>query len=98
MDKIRIQGGKPLNGSISIGGAKNAVLPILAAGLLTDEPLALANAPDLADVRSMQALLLTHGMEIKAKSNGCHTLTLSTKEITNRTASYDLVRKMRASI
>ncbi len=98
MDKIRIQGGRPLNGSIQIGGAKNAVLPILAAGLLTDTPLALANVPDLADVRSMQALLLTHGMSIEADGADDHNLTVSTREITSRTAEYDLVRKMRASV
>ena len=98
MDKIRLQGGRPLNGSIRIGGAKNAVLPILAAGLLTDAPLTLSNVPDLADVRSMQALLLTHGMAIEADGANSHALRLSTKEITNRTAEYELVRKMRASV
>ena len=50
MDKILLKGGQPLNGSIQIGGAKNAVLPILAAGLLTDEPVTLDNVPALADV------------------------------------------------
>ncbi len=98
MDKIRIAGGRPLNGSIQIGGAKNAVLPILAAGLLTEEPLALSNVPDLADVRSMQALLLTHGMTIEAGAAPSHSLTVRTAEITNSTADYDLVRKMRASV
>ncbi len=98
MDKIRIEGGRPLKGSIKIGGAKNAVLPILAAGLLTEEPLVLSNVPDLADVRSMRALLLTHGMAIEAGAAGSHTLTTRTKEITNSTAEYDLVRKMRASV
>ncbi len=98
MDKIKIRGGRPLQGAIPIGGAKNAVLPILAAGLLTDEPLTLGNVPDLADVRSMQALLKTHGMAIEAETNGNHSLTLTTKTITNHTAEYDLVRKMRASV
>ena len=96
MDKIILKGGKPLSGAIQIGGAKNAVLPILAAGLLTDGDLELGNVPDLADVRSMQALLLTHGMTIEA--NGGHRLKVSTRQITNHTAEYDLVRKMRASV
>lgn len=98
MDKIILRGGKPLNGAIHIGGAKNAVLPILAAGLLTDGELKLGNVPDLADVRSMQALLLTHGMKVDASANGSHRLTLTTPVITNQTAEYDLVRKMRASV
>ena len=98
MDKIILQGGKPLSGSIQIGGAKNAVLPILAAGLLTDGELKLGNVPDLADVHSMLDLLSTHGMAIEAEDNGSHKLRVRTPTITNRTAEYDLVRKMRASV
>lgn len=98
MDKILLKGGQPLNGSIQIGGAKNAVLPILAAGLLTDEPLTLRNVPALADVRSMEALLRTHGMAIERDGDDDCGLTLQTKAITNHTADYDLVRKMRASV
>jgi len=98
MDKIIIQGGRPLRGSIRIGGAKNAVLPILAAGLLTDQPISLEGVPDLADVRSMQALLITHGMVIDERRDGDLALDLVTKEISNFTADYELVRKMRASV
>ncbi len=98
MDKIRICGGRPLNGSIRIGGAKNAVLPILAAGLLTDEPMTLSNVPALDDVRSMQALLQTHGMAIEPTPMAGDRLRLVTKNITNTKATYDLVRKMRASV
>ena len=98
MDKILLKGGQPLKGSIRIGGAKNAVLPILAAGLLSDEPLQLGNVPSLADVRSMEALLETHGMAIERREGDGTALTLSTREITNHTAAYDLVRKMRASV
>ncbi len=50
MDRIRIRGGRPLAGEIRIGGAKNAALPLMAAGLLTDEPLTLSNVPRLADI------------------------------------------------
>ena len=98
MDKILLQGGQPLRGSIPIGGAKNAVLPILAAGLLTDEMVTLDNVPALADVRSMEALLRTHGMAIERSGNGSQRLTLLTKAISNHTADYELVRKMRASV
>ncbi|MGI9508848.1 MAG: UDP-N-acetylglucosamine 1-carboxyvinyltransferase [Geminicoccaceae bacterium] len=98
MDKIVIQGGKPLEGSIRIGGAKNAVLPILAAGLLTDQPVRLENVPALADVQSMEALLSTHGMAIERSDDKGSSLTLVTERITNHTADYELVRKMRASV
>jgi UDP-N-acetylglucosamine 1-carboxyvinyltransferase len=98
MDKIRIEGGRPLEGAIRIGGAKNAVLPILAAGLLTDGTLTLDNVPELADVRSMQALLGTLGGDIEQGEPGSHRLTVHTPEITGTTADYELVRKMRASI
>ena len=96
MDKILIQGGRPLEGSIRIGGAKNAVLPILAAGLLTDQPVMLENVPALADVRSMEALLRTHGMAIERGEGGC--VSLLTRDIASHVAEYDLVRKMRASV
>jgi UDP-N-acetylglucosamine 1-carboxyvinyltransferase len=98
MDKVIIQGGNPLRGSIRIGGAKNAVLPILAAGLLTDEPVSLENVPDLADVDSMQALMATLGTGIEQRRGDDLTLDLVTPDITNCTADYELVRKMRASV
>ncbi|MEZ5930922.1 MAG: UDP-N-acetylglucosamine 1-carboxyvinyltransferase [Alphaproteobacteria bacterium] len=98
MDKILIQGGTPLEGTIQIGGAKNAVLPILAAGLLTDQPLTLENVPALADVRSMEALLGTHGMAIERSGDDGQRLRLHTETVTNHTADYELVRKMRASV
>jgi UDP-N-acetylglucosamine 1-carboxyvinyltransferase len=98
MDKILLKGGQPLNGAIPIGGAKNAVLPILAAGLLSDETVTLDNVPALADVRSMEALLQTHGMVIEREGDDHGRLALSTKAITSHTADYELVRKMRASV
>ncbi|MBX9595475.1 MAG: UDP-N-acetylglucosamine 1-carboxyvinyltransferase, partial [Roseomonas sp.] len=64
MDRIRIRGGRPLNGSIPIGGAKNATLPLMAAGLLSDGPLVLENAPDLADIATMRNLLSQHGLTV----------------------------------
>ena len=98
MDKILIKGGVPLRGSIEISGAKNAALPILAASLLTDEPLALTRVPDLVDVTSMARLLETLGVRMTRPEGDDHRLELSTPEITNPVAEYDLVRKMRASV
>ena len=104
MDKIRIIGGTPLKGSITIGGAKNAALALMPACLLTDETLNLANLPHLADITTMAHLLAQHGVEMVLNGqapNGGHTgrvLELNAKTITNTTAPYDLVRKMRASV
>ncbi len=62
MDKIRIIGGVPLQGTIQISGAKNAALPLMAAALLTDESLQLSNMPYLADIVTMANLLAQHGV------------------------------------
>ena len=63
MDRIRIQGGKPLIGTILIGGAKNAALPLLAASLLTSKTLRLTNLPNLADITTMVHLLAELGVQ-----------------------------------
>jgi UDP-N-acetylglucosamine 1-carboxyvinyltransferase len=110
MDSILIRGGVPLSGTINIGGAKNAALPLMAASLLTADPLVLANLPDLADITTMANLLVQHGVAIgigspnnddpgagdSAKWPG-RVRELSARHITSTTAPYDLVRKMRAS-
>ena len=96
MDRIRIRGGKPLSGNIPIGGAKNATLPLMAAGLLSDGPLTLENAPDLADIATMRALLVQHGMKVE-HDKPQRRLVLS-GAADNLEAPYDLVRKMRASV
>lgn len=104
MDKIRIRGGKPLRGTIPIGGAKNAALPLMTASLLTEGTLTLANLPHLADITTLANLLAQHGVDLRMDGhspNGGHTgrvLSLTAKRISNTTAPYDLVRKMRASI
>src|SRR6516165_7594707 len=100
MDKIRIKGGAPLQGVIPIGGAKNAALPLMAAGLLTADTLILENVPDLADIATMANLLVQHGVAIspEAVGDGGNVLELSAAHITSSTAPYDLVRKMRASV
>src|SRR2546421_1062737 len=104
MDRILIRGGAPLAGTIPIGGDKNAALPLMAASLLSAEPLVLANLPDLADVRTMANLLVQHGVAItladsadKSQMSG-QVLELNAQHITSTTAPYDLVRKMRASV
>jgi len=94
MDRIRIRGGARLEGAIPISGAKNAALPLMAACLLTHEPLVLANVPELADIAFMAELLRSFGVE--ATHDG-GTLALSAARIRHTTAAYDLVRKMRAS-
>ena len=97
MDSIVITGGAPLNGSIPIAGAKNACLALMPATLLTEEPLTLLNAPRLSDIRTMTTLLRSLGAEVAQLQSG-QVLAMSSDAITNLTADYDIVRKMRASI
>ncbi|MEM1160944.1 MAG: UDP-N-acetylglucosamine 1-carboxyvinyltransferase [Pseudomonadota bacterium] len=97
MDRIRVVGGRPLEGRIRISGAKNACLTLMPAALLTDQPLTLTNAPRLADIITMTDLLTSLGCEVASLQDG-NVLAMSAKEITNHTAHYDIVRKMRASI
>lgn len=102
MDKIKIHGGKQLNGKIFISGAKNAALPLICASLLTDEKVTLTNMPMLSDIKSMNALLEYLGTEIKelddfADGHATKTYSYITKQATYFTAPYDYVRKMRAS-
>jgi UDP-N-acetylglucosamine 1-carboxyvinyltransferase len=97
MDSIRIRGGRPLSGEIAIRGAKNAALPLMAAGLLTDERLVLGNVPLLADIETMAALLEQHGIAVDRVGNEGRVLSLG-GAIGSTVAPYDIVRKMRASI
>jgi UDP-N-acetylglucosamine 1-carboxyvinyltransferase len=97
MDRIRIIGGQPLSGDIPIGGAKNAALPLMAAGLLTDERLVLTRVPKLADIATMADLLAQHGIAVETEDGEGRVLSLG-GAITNTEAPYDIVRKMRASI
>ena len=94
MDRLKIDGGVPLTGEIAISGAKNAALPLMAAGLVTDGTLRLTNGPDLVDTRSMEVLLSNHGLAVERDDD---VVTMS-GDVTNVDAPYDLVRKMRASI
>jgi len=104
MDRIRITGGRKLNGSIPISGAKNATLPLMIASLLTDETLILDNVPRLADVGLLQRILGNHGVDVmvggKRPGDTEHqgqTLHISAARIVDTTAPYELVSKMRAS-
>jgi UDP-N-acetylglucosamine 1-carboxyvinyltransferase len=97
VDRIRIRGGRPLEGTIRIGGAKNAALPLMAAGLLTDERLTLTNVPALADIDTMASLLGTLGIAVEPVGNDGRTLSIG-GAITSSEAPYDIVRKMRASV
>jgi UDP-N-acetylglucosamine 1-carboxyvinyltransferase len=96
MDRIRIRGGRRLEGRIPVSGAKNATLPLMACALLTDGPLVLTNAPDLADIETMAGLIAQHGLSVEHDKRA-RTLTLAGRA-TNLEAPYDLVRKMRASV
>ncbi len=104
MDSIRITGGAALSGSISIGGAKNAALPLMAACLLTEDTLRLSNLPHLLDISTLVHLLAQLGVKVamngddKAGGHDGRVISLNAGKITSTTADYDLVRKMRASV
>lgn len=104
MDRIRLVGGNPLHGDITISGAKNAALPLMIASLLSDEPLVLTNVPRLADVKQLERILENHGVDIavhgrrRGESDGVgQRMTFHAADIVDTTAPYDLVSKMRAS-
>ncbi len=94
MDKLAIIGGRPLYGEVVISGAKNSALKVMAASLLTDQPLILHNTPRLADVDQLLSLLALHGARQEFEGS---TLKLHVPTIASTEAPYDLVRKMRAS-
>jgi len=95
VDKLRITGGRALEGELTVSGAKNAALPIMCASLLSSQPLKLSNVPRLMDVSTMAKLLAQMGVDV---SRSEHSLTLTAKDIKDPTASYELVKTMRASV
>ena len=102
MDKIKIRGGKVLEGKIHISGAKNAALPLICASLLTDETVTLTNMPILSDIKAMNLLLTQLGTQIDEfddfiDGHPAKTYAYRTKEAVSLVAPYDYVRKMRAS-
>jgi len=96
VDKLLIQGGRPLSGEVSISGAKNAALPILCASLLTSEPLHLTNVPHLKDISTMLRLLGDMGVGVTL--DGVDGLVLDASGLSNPVASYEMVKTMRAAI
>lgn len=95
MDKFVIHGGKKLNGTVTISGAKNATLALMPAALLSNGVFRLSNTPSLRDVATMSSLLKSMGAKITLKD---HLLTLDTSSIIKQEAPYEHVKKMRASI
>ena len=94
MDSLLIKGGVPLHGDVQISGAKNAVLPIMAATLLTNEPCVIRHVPDLSDVKFMAKILASLGAEVKIEGD---TFTVQARRIKGH-GDYELIRKMRGSI
>jgi len=94
MDSLLIKGGVPLHGEVQISGAKNAVLPIMAATLLTSEPCTIRRVPNLSDVRFMAQILTWLGAQVKVDGDTVH---VHAKKIKGA-GEYDLIRKMRGSI
>jgi UDP-N-acetylglucosamine 1-carboxyvinyltransferase len=104
MKKLLVRGGKKLDGSVQIAGAKNAALPLMVASILTDEKLTLTNVPHVSDIATMANLLVNLGIEVqldgmdKDFGNQGRAVIFDAKNISNPVAPYELVRKMRASI
>ncbi len=96
MDKFIIQGEIPLAGEVIPAGNKNAALPLLAACLLTEEPVIMHNVPDIRDVQAMRALLKSLGIDISTIGN--HTWSIQAKDIRSANLDPDRCRQIRASI
>jgi UDP-N-acetylglucosamine 1-carboxyvinyltransferase len=96
VDRIRIVGGRPLEGTVRISGAKNASLPELCAALLTDEAVVLSNVPEVRDIRTMGRVLAALGAAFEPRVGGV--VEVRAKTLTSVEAPYDLVKTMRASV
>lgn len=96
MDKLQIQGGYPIEGCVTISGAKNAALPMIAGSLLTDEPVTISNIPHLRDITTMMELLGRMGTHISV--NEYMDIQITNDDIQSVHVPYDLVKTMRASI
>ena len=95
MDYLEIEGGYPLSGTVTISGAKNAALPIIAAALLSEKPVKLTNLPNVVDIRTLLKLLTMLGAEVEHNDTEA---TIDSSNITSTKAVYDIVAQMRASI
>lgn len=98
MDKFRICGGKPLHGNVAIGGAKNSALPLMAAALLTPEPVTLHNVPTVRDIITMAKLLAFMSAKVTAHEIPAADYTIEAVSLNDAVAPYELVKTMRASI
>ncbi|HEU4384693.1 MAG TPA: UDP-N-acetylglucosamine 1-carboxyvinyltransferase [Anaeromyxobacteraceae bacterium] len=99
MDKIVVEGGAPLRGSVAVSGAKNAALPVMAAALLAEGDHVVRNVPDLADVRTMGRLLVNMGCEVgRGAAGDARAVAVRVPGSVRPEAPYDLVRTMRASV
>jgi UDP-N-acetylglucosamine 1-carboxyvinyltransferase len=95
MDSIVVRGNGPIYGDIPVSGAKNSAIKLMAAAILTDQPLRLTNMPRLADTRFLGQLLRAFGVSVEEQ--GPDTTVLQASTLTSTFAPYDLVRQMRAS-
>ncbi|WNJ91428.1 UDP-N-acetylglucosamine 1-carboxyvinyltransferase [Bosea sp. 685] len=96
MDRLRIVGGKRLEGAVTIAGAKNASLPQIAAALLSDQPLTLTNLPAVSDIDNMLAVVHAHGATVTR--HDLHSATIDAGAANGGETPYDTVRRMRATV
>ncbi len=95
MERLRIVGGRPLQGAVNISGAKNAALPQIAASLLNPHPVELTNLPAVSDVENMLNVVQSHGAQI---SRAPHSTTITATDVVGGETPYDTVRRMRATV
>jgi UDP-N-acetylglucosamine 1-carboxyvinyltransferase len=98
MDKFRIEGGRPLEGTVRISGSKNAALPAMAAALLTSEPVTLLNVPAVRDIATMAQLLTHMQARVETTALPADDMTIRAEQISHAEAPYELVKTMRASV
>src|SRR5208337_4035346 len=99
MDKFLIEGGRPLEGRVTISGAKNAALPAMAAALLTDQRVVLHNVPRVRDIGTLRMLLEELGVDSSAEREGHgHRVEIQARQLEDPLAPYELVKQMRASV
>ncbi len=99
MDRILVEGGRRLEGEVTVSGAKNAALPLLAAGLLAEGPSTFRNVPDLADVSTLLRLLRTMGVDAqRLPGEDRHVVRVHAVNGITAEAPYELVRTMRATV
>ncbi|MGH9756480.1 MAG: UDP-N-acetylglucosamine 1-carboxyvinyltransferase, partial [Candidatus Acidiferrales bacterium] len=98
MDRFKIQGGKKLQGTLRISGAKNASLPAMAATLLTSDPVTLQNIPHVRDIMTMAKLLAHMRCRVESPDIPPSEFTIQAESVSHAEAPYELVKTMRASV